>query len=91
MHFKNFKPFLFFISLTYFIVTKCGNLSLNILKFFLQKKKKKKKTLLFHFIFFQSQTLNFFTSSKKTLTYGLASVVQEIVSGIYTFLMWSSL
>ena len=41
MHFKNFKPFLFFISLTYFIVTKCGNLSLNILKFFQQKKKKK--------------------------------------------------
>ena len=40
MHFKNFKPFLFFISLTYFIVTKCGNLSLNILKFFLEKKKK---------------------------------------------------
>ena len=25
----------------YFIVTKCGNLSLNILKFFQQKKKKK--------------------------------------------------
>ena len=42
MHFKNFKPFLFFISLTYFIVTKCGNLSLNLLKFFWQKKKKKK-------------------------------------------------
>ena len=42
MHFKNFKPFLFFISLTYFIVTKCGNLSLNILKFFFAKKKKKK-------------------------------------------------
>ena len=45
MHFKNFKPFLFFISLTYFIVTKCGNLSLNILKFFLQKKKEKRKRL----------------------------------------------
>ena len=46
MHFKNFKPFLFFISLTYFTVTKCGNLSLNILKLFRQKKKRKKKRRL---------------------------------------------
>ena len=45
MLFKYLKIFYFFISLTYFTTTKCGNLSFNILKLFRQKKKKKKLRL----------------------------------------------
>ena len=41
MFFKYLNIFYFFISLTYFTTTKCGNLSFNILKLFWPKKKKK--------------------------------------------------